>query len=88
MTNSTGPLRTPIQTPLWAKYWSLVARTGAFHLEIRALLDGTTQCGGPERAFWDILLLRTRNEQDFFKTCMVGTGFRKGVLSGKGPEDL
>ena len=31
-TNSTGPLRTPIQIPLWAKYWSLVARTGALPL--------------------------------------------------------
>ena len=61
VTNSSGPLRTAIQTPLWAKYWSLVARTGPLpwgsppkspaqlHARSRASVLGHFAAASPDR---------------------------------------
>ena len=52
---------------MFAKYWSLDTRTGALPGKVlQEVLHRSLQ--SPERAFWEILLLRTRTAQEVFKT--------------------
>ena len=75
-TDSTGPLRTHLQTPLWAKYMILVARKGTLQCGSCVLTDIYIQ-SSRSGSFFCVLSRTCPKTREFFNTAsrLIGNGF-------------
>ena len=75
-TDSTGPLRTHRQTPLWAKYMILVARKGTLQCGSCVLTDIYIQ-SSRSGSFFCVLSRTCPKTREFFNTAsrLIGNGF-------------